>query len=121
MKFEDDIDALLARASYRAESGPAPLIAPLIADWRRGFERDPAQDLGVGGRVLCELALCRRPRPDAWLADVREIATDLDIDIPRLTAFLRAAEAIERLGSAPPADDEQAERLLAARDREEED
>jgi hypothetical protein len=121
MKFDDGIDAILARAAGRAANGPAPLIASLLADWRRGFERDPAEDLGVGGRVLSELALCRRPRPDNWTVDVREIAADLSIDVDRLSALLRAAETIERLGPAPPADDQQADRLMAARDREEDD
>jgi hypothetical protein len=119
MKFDDSIDAILASAADRAANGPAPLIASLIADWRRGFEHDPAEDLGVGGRVVSELALCRRPRPENWLADVREIAAALRIDVARLTAFLRAAETIERLGSAAPPDEEAADRLLAARDREE--
>lgn len=121
MKFDDSIDAILARAAGRAANGPAPLIASLLADWRRGFERDPAEDLGVSGRVLSELALCRRPRRDVWIADVRDIAADLGIDVDRLTTLLRAAETIERLGSSPPADDQQADRLLAARDREEDD
>jgi hypothetical protein len=119
MKFNGNTDAILARIAHRAANGPAPLIAGLIEDWRRGFELDPAGHLGVGGRVVSELALCRRPRADSWPDDVREIANDLAIDSDRLMAFLRAAETIERLGSAPPADDEQEGRLLAARDRDE--
>jgi hypothetical protein len=59
--------------------------------------------------------------PDNWIADVREIAADLGMDADRLSALLRAAETIERLRSATSADDQQADRLLAARDREEDD
>jgi hypothetical protein len=121
MNFDDDIDALLAHAAGRAASGPAPLIASLIEDWSRGFERDPAEALGVRQRILSEMALCRRPRAESWLADASEIAADVGIETGQLVAFLRAAETVERLRSSPSAEDGQTGRLLAARDRDEDD
>ena len=65
-RLRDEVRGRHRRASSPAlragaASGPAPLIAALLADWRRGFERDPARDLGVGRRVLSELASTPAP------------------------------------------------------------
>jgi hypothetical protein len=121
MKSDDRIDALLARAAQRAARGPAPLMAPLVEGWRRVFEGNAAETLGVTDRTLVEIALCRRPRPDRWPEDAAEIAGEFGVEVGRFVSFLRAAEAVELLGSAHAADDGQDGRLLAARDRDEEE
>jgi hypothetical protein len=120
MTFEHPTDELLERAARRTATGPAPLVAPLIKAWRKGFhDVEPAHQLGCSARKLSELALCLRPRPGTWLQDVSEISRALEIDADRLTAFLRAAEAIERFQAAHPAEATQEGRLMAARDRDE--
>ncbi|PWS34388.1 hypothetical protein DFH01_25570 [Falsiroseomonas bella] len=119
MSSEEPAYDFLARAARRAARGPAPLVAGLFEAWRKAFpDEDPAAALACSGRALTELALCRRPRDEHWVGDVAEIAGALGIDADRLISLLRAAEAVERFGSAHPADASQAGRLLAARDHE---
>jgi hypothetical protein len=50
---------------------------------------------------------------------VAEIAKALALNVDKLMAFLRAAEAAERFRGAHPAEASQEGRLLAARDRDE--
>ncbi|MBR0896813.1 hypothetical protein JQ616_17775 [Bradyrhizobium tropiciagri] len=121
MTSDDKMSLMLARAAQRAARGPAPLIAPLVEVWRKVFEGDPAKTLDVADRTLFEIALCRRPRADRWKEDAAEIASEFGIEPKRFVSFLRAAEAAEKLNSAHPADDLQDGKLLAARDRDEED
>ncbi len=119
MTSDDMTDEVVARAAQRAARGPAPLIAALVAAWRSGFpDATATAALDCSQRTVDELALCRRPRAEQWLADVTELAQALQIDTDRLVAFLRAAESIERFSTAHRADDSQAGRLLAARDHE---
>jgi hypothetical protein len=121
MNSEHLTDQVLERVARRAAVGPAPLVAVLIKAWRSGFpDADPVEALACSPRTLSELALCRRARPDSWVEDVSEIAGNLGLDLDRLVAFLRAAEAVERFHGAHPADASQAGRLLAARDHDEE-
>jgi hypothetical protein len=121
MKSDDRIDAFLARAAQRATRGPAPLLAPLVEAWRRVFEGNPAETLGVTDRVIVQIALCRRPRPDHWPEDAAEIAGEFGVEVSRFMSFLRAAEAVELLSSSHRTDDDQDGRLLAARDRDEDE
>lgn len=119
MSSDEPSDDFLARAARRAARGPAPLIAVLCEAWCKAFpSEDAAAVLACTGRKLAELALCRRPRNEHWMGDVTEIAGALGIDADRLISFLRAAEAVERFGSAHPAGASQAGRLLAARDHD---
>jgi hypothetical protein len=118
----DDLANFLERAAGRAAYGPAPLVAALIEAWRRAFpEQAPEVALASSARTLTELALCRRPRDEHWVDDATEIAGALTLDADRLITFLRIAEAVERFGSAHVADTSQSGRLLAARDRDEDE
>jgi hypothetical protein len=121
MNSDDRIEALLARAALRAARGPAPLMAPLVEAWRRMFEKNPAEALGIADRTLVQIALCQRPRAERWNEDASEIAAEFAIEPARLVSFLKAAESAELLASAHLADTGQAGRLLAARDRDEEE
>lgn len=121
MSSDDPTDEALARAARRASTGPAPFVAGLVQAWRRAFpDEEPAAALGCAPRVISELSLCLRPREERWLADAMEIAGFVGLDLDRLVSFLRAAEAVEGMGDAHPADDAVEGRLLAARDRDEE-
>lgn len=120
MSSDDPTDDMLARAAERATRGSAPLVAKLIQAWRKAFpEQSPEGAISCSTRTLTELALCRRPRDDHWVDDATEIATALAIDPDRLIAFLRAAESVERFGIAHAMQASEAGRLLAARDRDE--
>src|SRR2546423_785626 len=101
----DATQDVLARTVLRAARGPAPLIASLVAAWHRAFpDQQASAALGCSGQALNELSLCLKPRTESWLADVSQIGTALTIDADRLITFLRAAEAIERFGTAHPSD-----------------
>jgi hypothetical protein len=122
MSSEEPTDKALARAAKRAATGPASFVASIVEGWRRAFpDEDPAAALGCDPRGVSELSLCLRPREERWLDDATEIAGFVGVDLDRLVSFLRAAEAVEGLGDAHPADDIVMGRLLAARDRDEAD
>ncbi|MET4149074.1 MULTISPECIES: hypothetical protein [unclassified Bradyrhizobium] len=97
------------------------LIASVFAPWERAFGQTAAEHLGADGRSIAKLALCLRPDPDNWAADVAEVAAACGIDEGRLSAFLRQAASVERMASAPPVEDIVDGRLMAARDRNEDD
>lgn len=63
----------------------------------------------------CRLQLCLRPRPEAFLQDVTQIATAFDLDRGVLAAILRRVDAVEvlRTNKQPGAPGS----LLAARTR----
>jgi hypothetical protein len=116
--FFDD----LKRAAKRVGARTDLLVASLIRAWERQSSPDAlASALGCSDRVVVELALCLRPRAEHWIADTTEIAHATGIALVKLEAFLRKAEVIERLSMAHPIDDSIDGRLLAARDRDEED
>lgn len=118
----DDPTDYLARAARRAARGPAPLVAGLIEAWRRAFpEQTPEEALACSASTLTEFALCRRPRTENWLEDATEIAEALALAPDSVIAFLRTAEAVETFGDAHPADASEEGRLIAARDRDEEE
>lgn len=121
MSYPDPAN-LLSRAVRRAAVGPAPLVASLIAVWRKAFpEQTLEQALAGSNETIEELALCRRPRDEHWIEDVTEIAKALTLNADHLASFLRAAEAVERFSIAHPAETSQQGRLLAARDRDEDE
>lgn len=118
----DDPTDFFSRAARRAARGPAPLVSGLIEAWRKAFpEQPPELALASSTKALTELALCRRPRDGHWTEDTTEIAATLMLDADLLIAFLRTAEAVERFSTAHPANAIQEGRLLAARDRDEEE
>src|SRR5262245_40404174 len=104
MSFNDIPDAVLARAAQRAAKKHPVLMSRLIATWQSGFPNiSAAAALECSDRTLNELALCRRPRHEQWVADVHTLADTLQIDTDLLINFLRAAESIERFNIAHPA------------------
>jgi len=120
MSFNSD-DEMLTRAVRRAAKSSAVLLASLLGEWSRAFGADAGEALGLDRNRSEGLALCRRPRPDHWLADARHLAAEFDIEPARLISLLRAAEAAESLRYAHPEESDRSSRLLAARDREEDE
>lgn len=120
MSFSSD-DEMLTKAVRRAAKSSAVLLASLLGEWSRAFGADAGEALGLDRKRTDELALCRRPRPDRWLEDARHLAGEFGIAPDALISLLRAAEAAESFRYAHPQGDEVSGRLLAARDRDEED
>lgn len=108
----------LARAALRTSGSPR-MIGSLLAGWQRAFGQSPADYLGASQTAA--LSLCMRPRSDHWAADVAEIAAACNIDQARLSGFLRQALSVEALASAPAVGDLIDGRLMAARDRSEDE
>jgi hypothetical protein len=121
MSYSSTDDELLSKAVQRAARSSAVLLASAFDEWSRAFGADPRETLGLDRRRFDELALCRRPRVDHWLADARLLAGEFGIEPDKLISLLRAAEAAEGLRYVHPVEGEQSGRLLAARDRDEED
>jgi hypothetical protein len=115
--FEDE---MLSKAARRAAASSVVLLASAFAEWSRAFGTDPKEALGLDGRRFEELALCRRPRADCWVADATLLATEFGMEPSKLISLLRAAEAAESFRYGDPAEAGQTGRLLAARDRDEE-
>lgn len=111
-----DMTAVLARIG-----GKRNFIGSLFGGWRAAFGTDVAEVLGTGPESATALGLCLRPRPNEWERDVAEIAAACGCDSTKLANFLRQALAIERLAEAPQVGDVVDGRLLAARDRDEDD
>jgi hypothetical protein len=95
------------------------LIGSLLLRWERAFGRDPAGFLGAEQANMTSLALCMRPDPETWVADIADVASVCGLDEARLAVFLRQAMSAERLASAPAVAGVVDGRLLAARDRTE--
>ncbi len=122
MSSDSPGDDILARAALRLALSRAPMVAGLVAAWRTAFpEESPEVELACEPTAISEISLCLRPRSEQWFEDVSEIAAATGVDPDRLAAFLRAAEAVERFADAHPAGQELSARLLAARDRDEDD
>ncbi|MCP2213972.1 hypothetical protein [Bradyrhizobium diazoefficiens] len=118
MKSSDRID--LARAAGVAVRS-STLIGGLFPPWERAFSGSVAEFLGADQRGMTSLALCMRPKPDHFAVDVAEIAAACRIDENRLAAWLRQAMSVEAMAAAPPASGAVDGRLMAARDRTEDD
>ncbi len=116
---DSDPDAL--RAAARSVAKVPFLVASLIERWRSAFTSSPIDALNCTDVQLAYLALCRRPRHDFWMQDVTELAEGASLSPESLAQFVRAAEAAERFSDAHPVDSETDGRLMAARDRDEED
>ncbi|MCW3052304.1 MAG: hypothetical protein JWN14_1474 [Chthonomonadales bacterium] len=120
---------LRAQFVRRALQDDTPLLASAlhryaVAEGQTWTEL--AQALGCSVDGLNQVALCRPPRPESFVADVEAIAADY-VDADHLLPLLRRLQVFaafaERAAEAPV--DRNAEpgraMLLAARDREEED
>jgi hypothetical protein len=120
MSFSAD-EEMLTRAARRAAKSSTVLLASLLEEWSRAFGADAGEALGLDRRRVDELALCRRPRADHWLTDVGLLAGEFGVARESLISLLRAAEAAESFRYAHPEGTDVSGRLLAARDRDEED
>lgn len=121
MSSDTSSDDDLLRSAQRAMRVNGSVVAGLTCIWDRAFPQEKlAENLGCSERAVLELALCLRPRPDHWSADVAEIASAVGIDSGRLEGFFRKTEVLERLALAHPVD-ETVGQLMAARDRTEDD
>lgn len=110
----------LTRAARLAARSPR-LIASLLPPWENAFGGSVADHLGADAHRVASLALCLRPKADTFAADVAEIAAACGVDENRLAALLRQAVSIEALAAAPPVGDLVDGRLMAARDRTEDE
>ncbi len=86
---------LLTYAARRARDQPAYVAWALAkVQGREGLSDEAlAARLGLATVDLPRLALCLRPRPDQWDADLTQIAGTFRIDPNTLAAILRAVEA----------------------------
>jgi hypothetical protein len=86
---------LLSYAARRAQDEPAYVAWALArVQVREGLSDEAlAARLGLPTVDLPRLALCLRPRPDQWDADLTQIAGAFRIDPNTLAAILRAVEA----------------------------
>jgi hypothetical protein len=86
---------LLTHAARRAQGRPAYVAWALArVQAREGLSDEAlAARLGLATVDLPRLALCRRPRPDQWDADLAQIAARFDLAPEPLAAVLRAVEA----------------------------
>ncbi|HEX2094532.1 MAG TPA: hypothetical protein VHG28_19160 [Longimicrobiaceae bacterium] len=106
---------LLQRAAERAAERPAYLGWVLSRyldleglDW-------PAVAAALGRSVdFAPLALCLRPRPDHFAADVRAVAERFDLDAGALARIVRTVDAVDAMAREAPQD---RGALLAARER----
>jgi hypothetical protein len=118
MSSSDRVD--LTRAARVAVRSPK-LIGGLFLSWEHAFTGSVADFLGADERGMTSLAMCMRPKPDHFAADVAEIAAACRIDETRLAAWLRQAMSVEAMAAAPPAGKVVDGRLMAARDKTEDD
>jgi hypothetical protein len=118
MSFEPKIS--LSRAAKRVRHSPL-FIGSLFDAWENTFGISVADALDASPQSVHALALCTRPRDDRWAEDIAEIAGACSLDEGRLAAFLRQALAVALLQTAAPVDEALDGRLLAARDRDEDD
>lgn len=110
----------LTQALDRARRSAA-FIASLYLHWERAFGGTVAGALSSSPESLISLGLCRRPREDRWSEDVEQIAEACRLDVGALASLLRQALAAELMAGAAPVGHAIDGRLLAARDRDEDD
>jgi hypothetical protein len=118
MVFEHQPDLTLALERARRS---ATFIASLYSPWEKAFGGTVADALASAPESLISLGLCRRPREDRWYEDVEEIAAACRLDAGALASLLRQALAAELMAGAAPVGHVVDGRLLAARDRDEDE
>lgn len=114
-----ELNRMLARAAERAARQGAPLLATAL---RQYAARERLDWPGLAARLHCDtaaldaIALCRMPREECFVEDVKSIAegyTDWKVLLP----LLRELQVLEGFSEHDPAD----AMLLAARDYEDEE
>ena len=94
-------DRLLAYAAERAKARPG-FLAWVLARYievEQVSEGELQQRLGVTARDLPHLALCLRPRPEHFAADVRQISMRFHINPAALAKVVRLVESVEALAA----------------------
>ncbi|MFN8534093.1 MAG: hypothetical protein U0556_11160 [Dehalococcoidia bacterium] len=94
-----DTDAFLNLAARRARREPK-LLGSLLARYQEQgnlSDIELAEELDASEQAMTILALCGRPRPDRFQADVLLIAERTGISRFRLAGVLRKAEAVDAL------------------------
>ena len=93
----DDAALLLHRAAGRARTRTAFLgwVLARYGDLESLEEDRLREQLGVSAEDWPRLQLCLRPRAEAFLQDVTQIASAFDIDRGTLAALIRRVDAVE--------------------------
>jgi len=109
----------IAHAAQRAGAEPWTLghLLSRYCDMEGTSDANLATELGCAPDTLRWLYLCRVPSPARFGEDVERIAQRFGLDVHRLAALVRRADALAALG-APGHDAGERELLMAARDRE---
>lgn len=97
-------------------------IASLENHWRRVMPNaSPSDALNCSDDAWRRIAICRRPRPDHFIEDVRNIALSANVDDRRLQHFIVTSLTVERFRDAPPDIRQVPLDLLAAREKDDSD
>ena len=83
-----------ANTARRVATDPE-FVASQLSLYREAEHRTPemvAEELGISLATLDRLALCLRPRPETFAADVRTIAAHVGAHVGKLANILRRAE-----------------------------
>jgi hypothetical protein len=108
--------ATTTRARIANRLGEVPgFLAYEFRNWREITGRDVESELAVPVETVDRLAVCRRPRPGHYPADLRALADYGQVDPVRLANLLRAAESLTVL-QAMPSGFGASRALMAARD-----
>jgi hypothetical protein len=87
-----------------------------LAELEGGSTGDIAAELNCDAVTVRWIFLCRRPAEESFTQDVERIASRFSLDVKRLAALIRRAEAVAALGA--DTHDASESILLAARDRQ---
>lgn len=113
----DRSDILLRTAVERARARPA-FLGWVLAEYGRldGLSEAQLRDrLGVTMEHWPRLQLCLRPRPEEFLTDVTQVATEFGLDRSALAAVVRRVDAVEVIRTQEQPSE--AGSMLAARTR----
>lgn len=90
--------ALLARTSDRLRKVPG-FIAFELDRYQRLTGIDPGTDFDLSEASLVTLGLCRRPRPDHYMADLAAIGVKTGVPSGTVANLLRASDAVTALAT----------------------
>jgi hypothetical protein len=107
--------AVKARTASRLRNVPG-FMAFELHRYRQVTHAEPADDFGLPTDSLVPLALCRRPRPHHYAADVVAIAEKTGVKANAVANFLRTSDAIVALADCQDAVSNARGLLAAARD-----
>lgn len=118
----DPLSPDLRFAARRASTFASRFVGSLLEAWRVAHPQEPLPTfLSAHEDAAVRLSLCLRPRETEWSRDIVEIGSAIGLDTAQLDQFLRECSRIERLSLAHPITAEADGRLMAARDRDEEE